>query len=202
MIDFLKGTITPRDWAINGIVVALAVAVCVAFAFLVVMPGRDSLDELKDATATAKDDLRLAQQTSANIDQLVTDRDKMKGLVDEFEKQLPTIQEIPTLLRTFERFADEIGLRLDLVSDTPKLDMRKETRPYKVDAQGDFHQIATFINLLESSERYFKISDLSIDKQTAGVSEAAFVLSTYRFIEPAEGMTQGDESEEPEGKKK
>ncbi|HEO71635.1 MAG TPA: hypothetical protein ENN80_10260 [Candidatus Hydrogenedentes bacterium] len=194
MIEFLKGAVTPKDLAISGAIAAIAAGLCVAFVFVVVMPKKAALEDLKANTLQARKDLELAEKTSANMEELERKHGEMQSLVSEFEQRLPTIQEIPTLLRTFEGYAEEIGLRLDLQSSTPKEDARKETRPYKVKAQGDFHQIATFINLLERSQRYFKITDLELDEQVSGVSEAKFTLSTYRFKESLEGAGTAEES--------
>jgi Tfp pilus assembly protein PilO len=58
-----------------------------------------------------------------------------------------------------------------------------------VRAFGDFHQIVGFINRIERYERYLKISDLIINEQKQGVSEAQFKLSTYRFLQKTEAET-------------
>lgn len=184
MIEFLKGTVTPVDWAINAAVVALAVVLVLAFAFLVIMPGQKTLNQVLDETKKVQEDLKLAKETSENIEKLIKDRDEMKTLVDDFEERLPSAQEINELSRTLEEFRSEIGLQVNLASLDRKEDSRKLTIPYKVEAVGNFHQIVSFINRLEGYRRYFNISDLHIAKQEAGVSEADFVLSTYMILEP------------------
>jgi Tfp pilus assembly protein PilO len=65
-------------------------------------------------------------------------------------------------------------------------DSSKETIPYKVTARGTFHQIVSFINRLERDDRYLAISDLDIKEEQAGVSEATFTLSTFRFLKSSE----------------
>ncbi|HOZ48983.1 MAG TPA: type 4a pilus biogenesis protein PilO [Candidatus Hydrogenedentes bacterium] len=199
MIEFLKGKVTPQDWVINGVIVAVAVALCVAFVFLVLMPQREKMDAVAKEITEVKADLDLARKTSENIQALREEARKMQNLVDQFEKRLPKEQEIPALLRTFESFGDEIGLRVNLASEPRQSDQRKETIPYSVNAQGDFHQIVMFINRLERYRRYCKISDLKISEELAGVSEAEFKLNTYLFLESAE---QKPEETKPEEKAK
>lgn len=193
MIEFLKGTVAPVDWAVNAAIVALAVVLFVLFAFLVVLPRQSSLGDIAVQIEKVTEDLKLARETSEKIEELKKDRDEMKTLVDDFDQRLPNAQEISELSRTFEEFRSEIGLRVDLASLDRKKDDRKETIPYRVEAEGNFHQIVSFINQLEGYKRYFKITDLHIDEQEAGVSHAEFVLSTYRFIEssPEETAAKG-----------
>jgi len=62
-------------------------------------------------------------------------------------------------------------------------DANKETIPYEIIARGDFHEIVQFINLLERDQRYLKVSNLDIGEEIAGISEATFQLSTFRFIQ-------------------
>ena len=106
----------------------------------------------------------------------------MAQLFDDFQKRLPEEREIPNLLQRFERMGGEIGLRLEMVPMDTKLDRRIETIPFKVKAKGQFHQVVAFINLLESDERYLKVSDIDIGEEKEDVSEAAFILSTFRFL--------------------
>jgi len=70
------------------------------------------------------------------------------------------------------------------------VDSSKEVIPYQVVAKGSFHQIVAFINLLEKDQRYLKISDLDIGPEKAGICEAKFVLSTFRFVEQEDTGTQ------------
>ncbi len=185
MIEFLKGTVTPIDLGISGGIVALAAALCAVFVFVVMLPQRTTLVETQESIDQKKTDVMQAQITAKNIDQLREEAADMQALVDVFEKRLPEEEEIPSLLETFESLGYEVGLDVNLDSGTRILDERKETFPYKVTALGDFHQIVQFINLLERYQRYLKISNLDIAEQEAGISEAKFDLSTYRFVEAA-----------------
>ena len=187
MIEFMKGAVTPKDWAVVGVVVGAAVVACVGFYFLVHSRQTGTLRELEATDRQVQDRLEVARQTQQNIEGLRARAQKMQELVTQFEQRLPESREIPTLLKQFEAFASEVGLRVEL-SQLPRItDSRKETIPYNVKARGNFHQIVTFINRLERFQRYLKISDLKIGKEEQGVAEASFVLSTFRFLQPSEG---------------
>ncbi len=181
MIEFLKGKVTPKDWAVNAGIIVFTGLLCIAFVLLVVLPTQRKLHATKSAIEETKASLQRAKETDENIEQLRKEKEKMQRLVDTFEKRLPTTQEIGSLLRTLESFGAEMNLRVALSSMEPKVDLRKETIPYRVQAWGNFHQLVGYINKLERYQRYFKISDLVIKEQQEGVSEASFILSTYRF---------------------
>lgn len=186
MMDFLKGTVTPKDWIAVAVILGVAVALCAAFYFVLYTKEEAKIQEIAAADAVVVADLKLARETEKNIDALRTEAAKMQELTTQFEQRLPEGREIPTLLKQFETFAGEIGLRVEL-SQLPRVsDEKKETIPYNVVARGNFHQIVSFINRLERFQRYLKISELNIGKEEDGVAQASFTLSTYRFIQPSE----------------
>ena len=186
MMDFLKGTVTPKDWIAVGVILGVTVALCAGFYFVAYAQQEAKMQEIVSTDAVVVSDLSLARETEKNIDALRTEAAKMQELTSQFEQRLPESREIPTLLKQFEGFAGEIGLRVEL-SQLPRVsDQKKETIPYSVIARGNFHQIVSFINRLERFQRYLKISELNIGKEEEGVAQASFTLSTYRFIQPSQ----------------
>jgi Tfp pilus assembly protein PilO len=185
MIEFLKGRVTPQDWMIVSGIVIVAALVCAAGYFLLYLPEQEKHVALNEDLKKVEADLKKARQYEADIDELRVEAQMWEELVTSFERRLPDEREIPQLMRKFELLGDEIGLRVQLAQLPTTTDTRKETIPYEVTAYGDFHQIMSFINLLERHNRYLKISELDIQEQEAGVSEASFTLSTFRFIKKA-----------------
>ncbi len=191
MLDFLKGTVTPKDMMFAGGIVAVAVALLAAFYFLVYTNQQNEYAESERKLDEVNQELKQAKERQANIEDLRTESKKMKQLVAQFAKRLPEKREIPRLLNQFEVQGNALGLSVKLNSLPPQTDARKETIPNKVTAIGSFHQIVSFINLLECDERYLKISDLNIGEEEAGVATATFKLSTFRFIQ-ASPATAGE----------
>ena len=187
MMEFLKGSITPKDWMANGGILGFTVVLCVIFVFLIRGPQQEAFAKRQAEINTMQDSINKAKEIEKNIETLRVQAMKTQELVAQFEKRLPESREIPTLLQKFEGFAGEIpGLNVQM-SQLPALrEEKKETIPYSVTAKGSFHQIASFINRLERYERYLKISDLKIGEEKDGVAEATFSLSTFRFIQPNE----------------
>lgn len=187
MIDFLRGTVTSKDWAFVALVMGLAGLLCVLYFFLFHKPGVEQMASMTNELSEVKADLERAEETNENIDALREEANKMETLVDLFEERLPERREIPNLLAKFESLGDDIGLRVELTQMPSSMDASKETIPYRARVRGNFHQIATFINLLERDERYLTISDIDIGEENDGVSEASFILSTFRFVQALGG---------------
>ena len=187
MMEFFKGTVTPKDWMASGAILGFAVLLCVAFYFLLYSPQNQTLTEVVARDRQVQKDLAKARETEADIEGLRARAANMETLVSRFEERLPEKSEIPRLLRQFEGMAREVGLQVELAQLPPVTDANKITIPYSVKARGNFHEIVSFINRLERFKRYLKVSDLDIGEQELGVSEASFTLSTFRFAQSEEG---------------
>ncbi len=182
MMDLLEGKVTLQDWIFVGAVIGITMVLFVAFYFLVYSQQQDLIAARLDHLEQVGRELAAAREIDANIDALREEAAEMDYLVTIFEERLPEEREIPSLLNRFERQASELGLRVQLASMNSRRDGDMEIIPYRVTAYGRFHQIMTFINLLERDERYFRVSDIDIGAERDGESEAVFTLSTFRFI--------------------
>ncbi len=185
MFDLFRGKVTPIDWAIVASIVVVTLLLFSGF-YLIIYGGQEKKrDALQEELTEIRTQLKLAYDTKANSEMLQNEFDKLKTLVELFQHRLPDEREIPSLLRKFEGLGDSIGLRVELSALPSIRDANKETIPYRVKARGNFHQIASFINMLERDERYLKVSDVDIGEEESGISEATFTLSTFRFLQPA-----------------
>ncbi len=191
MMDILKGKVTLQDWLFVGVVLTVTIILFVAFYFLVYAKMQDEIVARRSYLGQVTADLAHARDLDANIDALRDEAEEMDYLVTIFEERLPEEREIPSLLGRFERQAGELGLRVQLASMAPQRDGDMEIIPYRVTAYGRFHQIMTFINMLESDDRYFKVSDINIGEERDDVSEASFILSTFRFMRSEAGAANG-----------
>lgn len=183
MIEFLKGTVTPKDWAAVAGILALTAGVIVAFYFVVHMPQKARVAQIKQNDLQVTQDLQQARQISAQIEQLREETEQIENIVGDFEERLPSRREIPTLLREFEAMAAEDAIDVELSPLPRSKDTRKETVPYSIVARGDYHQVASFINRLERFKRYLKVSDLNLSPGDSGSTTAKFTLNTYRFLQ-------------------
>lgn len=202
MLEFFKGTVTPKDWAAVGGIVGFTVVLVAAFYFLMLSPQKEHYAELEAQDQQLLANLSTARETEKNIDVLRAEAGKIAKLVEEFEQRLPDSQEIPMLLKQFEGFANDIGLQVELSMMPTITDEKKETIPYMVTAKGSFHQIVMFMNRLERFQRYLKISGVTIGEEKEGVSQATFTLSTFRIIQQADKANQTAKAGSAAGGKK
>lgn len=186
MIDLFRGKITIKDWAVLGVVTAFMVGLAVLFYLFVAVSQNIKISELKTEINDLENKIKEARNTEKNYDQLQLQAKKMDDLVRMFNERLPEKREVPKLMKQFEQMGDSLGLKTQLTPLPTIIDASKEVIPYQVKARGSFHQIVAFINLLEKDQRYLKISELDIGPEKAGVCEATFVLSTFRFVEQEE----------------
>ena len=183
MIDFLKGTVTPRDWAAVAGILGTTAAAIIAFYIVVHLGQKSELVQIQTDDKQVYVDLLQARRINSGIDALREETERTEKLVGEFEERLPSRREIPTLLKEFEAMAAEDDLDVELSPLSRSKDTRKETIPYSIVARGSYHQVASFINRLERFKRYLKISDLNIGPSVQGVTTARFTLNTYRFLQ-------------------
>jgi len=182
-MEWLKGTVTPKDWVANAAILIIAIAICVAYVILVRTEQSEKLELVKADHAQVTRDIQEARAKERAIEELRRDTDKLQTLVKVFDDRLPTERELPLLIRQFESLANAHSLPHKLTPQRRIKDANKETIPYEITTFGTFHQTVSFINSLEGFERYFKITDLKIDENKDGIQEATFELKTFRFLE-------------------
>ena len=187
MMEFLKGTVTPKDWAATAGILSVTAGVVLAFFFLVHQGQRNEIALIKADDHQVFADLTEARRINSEIDELREETAKIEKLVGDFEERLPSTREISMLLKEFENMAAAEDIDVELSPLARSQDSNKETIPYSIVARGSFHQVASFINRLERFKRYLKISDLNIGPEDEGVTEARFTLNTYRFLNQPTG---------------
>lgn len=192
MRDFVKGTVTPRDWINVAVALGIAIVLAVLGFYFGINPMKADIIAKNQELDSLKIQLREARDLEKDIERLREEEKKWGEVVELFQERLPEKREIPRLLRQFEQLGSDIGLSVELSQESSTRDASKETIPYSVVARGDFHQIVTFINLLEREQRYLKISDLNIGPQENGQSEASFTLSTFQFLQSTSTQTEED----------
>ena len=191
MNGLFEAVITKQDKIIVGCIAAGLVAVTLLVVGLVYMPQSDKIGQLDSEIAALQDELAVAKETAARKEELEKELQEIDKRVASFEEKLPTRKEIPKLYRKFQLAARDASVVVELIK---KLDETKNVPrvevPYEFEVSGSYHQLATFINKLEMGERFVKISDVHIEEQERGVSDASFRLATYLFVEEEEEGAQ------------
>lgn len=187
MMDLVKGTVTPKDWAAFAIILGVSVVIAATFVLVVHSGKKEQLAKIKADNVIVRADLDNALKFASEIDGLRAKAANIEKLVEEFKERLPLEREIPALVREFEYIADEVEVAEAMIAQMPgETDsaINVETIPYNIQATGKFHNVVTFINRLEGHKRYFKVSglDMQPSKEHKRESTARFTLNTFRFI--------------------
>ena len=178
------GAISSKDATIAGSVAAGLVVLLVLYIALVDAGLRRHRDELNASVATKMSELAAAQELASREVELEIELEEVDELVRKFEAKLPTRKELPRLYREFQEAAGQAGVKVMGIKTLDEVDgPTLVTVPYSFSVSGTYHQLGTFINMLECGDRFMKVSKLHIGKQESGVSTAKFTLSTYLFKE-------------------
>jgi Tfp pilus assembly protein PilO len=181
MTELYRGATSSKDWVAVGVILGLLAVLVLVFLFFVRSGMQQRINEADTVIAQKTQEIAEAREKQANLKELQREMQMIDELVREFENRLPSQNEISRLITEFEAMADEVGVTVSINSLPQQSDLRKTTIPYQVTALGDFHEIASFINMLERFQRYMKVSNLEIMEQELGISEATFTLSTFYF---------------------
>ncbi len=182
MLDYFKGTVTRNDYIFVAVVLAVAILAYAGFHFVPHKSHLAKVATIDQETRVIQGKLTNARRIQLNIDEFRRKAEGMEKVVAGFRERLPEKREISSMIGQFEARADELGVSVDLSPLPTQPDENKETIPYKVTARGSFHQIVSFMNLLERDRRYIKISNIDIKEEVDGVAESSFTLSTFRFM--------------------
>jgi len=178
------GTISSKDATIAGSVAAGLIVLLVLYIAVVDTGQRGRRDELNDSIAAKVNELEAAKELAEREVELEQELQDLEDTVNEFEAKLPTRKTLPQLYREFQEAAGQAGVKVKGIKKLEELDgAALVTVPYSFSVSGTYHQLGTFINMLECGGRIMKVSKLHIGKQELGVSNADFTLSTYLFKE-------------------
>lgn len=183
MMEFFKGTVTPKDWMAVAGILGVTTALAIGFYAMAHTSKLEELVAVQTVDAQKLADLTQARTINAQIGDLRDETEQIETLVNDFEERLPSKREIVELLEDFQRMANDSNMKVDFAPLPRERDALKETIPYQIAARGDFHQIATFINRLERFKRYLKVSNIHISPSETDGAHANFTLNTYRFLQ-------------------
>jgi len=181
-----RGTISSKDATIAGAVALGLVLLLILYIVLIETGLKRKADQLNRQVAEKFDELDVTRKLAKREDALEKELAKVEELVQRFEDMLPTRKELPRLYGGFQEAAGQAGVKVEFIKKQAEIEPSGSplvTVPYSFSVSGTYHQLATFMNMLEEGARFMKISELAVGEQENGVSKANFTLSTYLFKE-------------------
>lgn len=156
----------------------------------------DQLNASRRQEASLKQEFRKKQSVVANSAEYKARLDKLRSLLADLVKQLPTGTEMPDLLEKISELGRSNGLVFQVFR--PQNEKRQKyfaIVPISIQAQGTYHQFGEFISSISAMQRIVTLQN-AVLKVPSGRSptdvnashdlDIEATLQTYRYLEPGE----------------
>ena len=142
-----------------------------------------------------KQKIQAAERELLNLPIYKKQYEEMKDKIEICKKKLPYEKDIPNLLEHLSKTAKATGVKILAIEPVnPDVKIKQEAQekgglylemPIKIDARAGYHQLGIFINKLENSERFMKVTDLRIEKEgsNAKMHDVSLVISTFVLLQ-------------------
>ncbi len=177
-----------------GGVVALVVVLGVLDYFLVMQSQFAELETLDHEEApegqrqTVKKKLMEKQQQASHLTEYKREVERLKQQVKEAQEQLPTMAEIPKLMRDVAYEGQQSGLVIKRFELTPEQAKGNFSAvPVRMKVDGSYHEVAVFLDRLSKMPRIVNVTNISlktpklVNKKI--VLEGEYLATTFRFID-------------------
>ena len=124
----------------------------------------------------AKNELRMLKAVTANEDMLRQQQQALNETVTSLRHLLPGDDELPAMIETLSNLANQSQVKINTIF--PQRPLGKNTTggkganevispvykeiPIQIDAQAGYHQLGTFLGLVEASDKLMHVSSLRI----------------------------------------
>ena len=181
LLAFLSGVLerlnafleTREEKQKNAIVGAFFIAVLLADFFLLVQPVIQVFTGTIPELAVQKQRLSDLQEDIKNVDGIEKQWEDTRQKLAATEKQFIPKEEIPSLLESLSKLAQESKVRIVTLKPLEPADAGSDLLriPIYMSAVAGTHDLGRFLSLLEGGDTFFKVTDLRI---------AANALDDYR----------------------
>lgn len=168
-------------------------AILLVYFFFFLKPSMGKLFDLMPRVRERRIEIKTVRRDLAHEDLLKKRLEALEQKMGRYEKKLSREKEIPMLLENLSKLAK--NSRVKILSITPiekKLKAPAEAAiedsvyqevPIAINAQSGYHELGTFINRLENSERYMQVSDIKIKSGKANPKrhDIEFIVYVYTF---------------------
>lgn len=189
---------------------ALAVVVGWVYVAYIIGPLLREAGRLGQEVATARQQLQLLQLATANEVALRDQHRQLDETVSSLRKLLPAEKELPAVIEQLSDLASQAGVKIETIfpqrpTDAPKPKPPPTAKPgaatpivYKdvliqIDAVAGFHQLGTFLALVESSDEPMEVDSLRVTADPRGLKrpEIKLVIKTYFATDDSDAVSAG-----------
>lgn len=171
------------------ICVGTVVVVVSAFGFFLYKPKIERMSALRNDITTAEQKLERTKRNAAEYDLYQQKMEDARAQFAIIAQELPSTEEIPSLLTSISQAGGEAGLSFLLFQ--PQSEVRKDFYaeiPIRMELSGGYHQLGNFFDRVAHLSRIVNIDNCST-QQSGALLRITCTAITYRFI-----GDQGDQS--------
>lgn len=176
----------------------LLLIVCVLFVWFIILPKKSVVQEKQDALIKLQEQSAKVKTQVATLQKLVKNLEGKKDDISLIDKALPLSLNMPQVEIMLTNMARSVNVTLGNIglSGKPNTvasgDKQLLAAPFKpartvqkmagsISVVGNFNQLKTFIEKLESSGRLINISEIQMDSASEGQLNLRISISIYYF---------------------
>mgnify|MGYP001597359362 FL=1 len=136
---------------------------------MVFKPMASSLKAKKAVIEKKIVEINNAKSAKANLDKLKRELAEIEKKVTYYKDKLPAEKEMPLLLKGFTDMANQCRIKFitiqpqDTYSQSPAGSAHYIEIPITINLRCSYHDLGRFINMIENSDRFMKVTDLTIN---------------------------------------
>lgn len=155
-----------------GVMGGMALLVFILGYYLIIQPNMDTYDTLNHKEDTLKTEFEKLQHQASNLNAYKNQMALMQERFGNMLKQLPTQNEMPSLLEDISKTGIGSGLTFELFAPAPEIkhDFYVEL-PINIVVKGNYHQLAIFLSRVAEMSRIVTLHDFVIEAQQADKSD-------------------------------
>jgi len=181
-VDFKKAGHWPIGVKVVAYLLLILVILLVGYYFLI-KDKHAEVESLKSKEFSLKEEYRQKAFQVASLEALRKQMADVEGRFAELLRQLPTEKEVPGLLEDITAIGESAGLKFELIELQPE---RREQfyveLPIKIQAQGNYHQMAEFVSGVAAIKRIVTLHDFTLSPMDdADVLSMEISAKTYRY---------------------
>jgi type IV pilus assembly protein PilO len=103
--------------------------------------------------------------------------------VSDLEKLLPKEKQIPELIRTITKAAQQFGIKMQNIAPGPEAPQANFSElPFRMILEGNYHSFARFLAELAQGQRIFNYRDLVFTGRTASKEDPNTIMVSFNLI--------------------
>ena len=193
----MKSGLTSREQRTLLVGGFLALVVLYIYGAYVIAPLLHEVKNLESQIASSKQRVQMLEMATANEAALRQQHRQVESAVLALKRTLPAEQQLPAVIERLSDLASQAGVKIQTIFPQRSGDEAAPAAPPKtpapagpvvykdvlieIDAVAGFHQLGTFLGLIESGDDPMQVASLKIQTDPRGVKrpQIKLVIKTY-----------------------